>query len=103
MEILSSSYSAGGERLYLLYRLPTQRYRRAPRWCYVAMFRDLQDAIDGFETLQLSERPAARLGRLLIIAVRITRRRRPAERPLAMLRVNLVLDYIEARTTRAGP
>ncbi|MGF7243925.1 hypothetical protein ABIC11_004381 [Pseudomonas oryzihabitans] len=99
MEVLRSSFTAGGERVYLLFQPTTRRFRLATRWCYVAIFLQLQDATDAFEALELSDRPAAQLGRLLIQAVRKTPRSIPGSRPHAMWRINRILDFIDARAS----
>ncbi len=99
MEVLRSSFTAGGERVYLLFQPTTRRFRLATRWCYVANFLQLQDAADAFEALELSDRPAAQLGRLLIQAVRKTPRPVPGTRRPAMWSINRILDFVDARAS----
>jgi hypothetical protein len=99
MEVLRSSFTAGGERVYLLFQPTTRRFRLATRWCYVANFLQLQDAADAFEALELSDRPAAQLGRLLTQAVQKIPRSVPGTRCPAMSRINRILDFIDARTS----
>jgi len=102
-EILRSSYTLDGQRVFLIYYARLQVYRLALRWRWLGSFQTLADACEGFEALEMSEGdPVA-----LVVAIKkeITRQPRylAANGGRRMARIHSLLDAAERRIAGQRP
>ncbi|QYH28470.1 hypothetical protein [Aeromonas salmonicida] len=52
-EVIRSSYLDGGDRLYLIYDEAKGVYRVGTRWVWLGKYRDIWDACDAFDVIEL--------------------------------------------------
>jgi hypothetical protein len=101
-EVLRSSFTAGGTRVFLVYRVDRNEYRLGTRWYWLTSFDNVWDACDAFEALELTdgdEREIARLAKKEIIRVPRTRFAHRA----SMQRINYLVNSIERRLAGLRP
>jgi len=98
LEILRSSFTLAGERLFLHYEEGvTKPYRVGLRFRKLLAFQHIHDAIDAFESLELVTEDVIQAAKLLKIDIhRVPRWKSPRSGP-AMARVHYLVHCVEQR------
>lgn len=101
-EILRSSFTCAGTRIFMIFDAETKVYRVATRWAWLAAFDSVWDACDAFEAMELMDGADRRLADLIKLEIKRVPRSRAATL-IGMERVSGLIDCVEKRRCGLRP
>ena len=103
LETLRSSYTCGGDRLFLFFDAKARLYRLATRWCWLSSFDSVWDACDAFEALELIEGNEQQIARILKAEIKRVPRYTFGSARSTMGRLNYLINSAERRLQGLRP
>jgi hypothetical protein len=102
-EVIRSSFSCDGTRLYLVYDTRSATYRLATRWQWLAAFDSIWDACDAFEALELLTGCERQLAGLIKREIKRVPRHSFGSARNTIGRLNYLINSVERRLQGQRP
>lgn len=102
-EVIRSSFSCEGTRLFLVFDSCTRAYRLATRWQWLAAFDSIWDACDAFEALEMLEGNEKQLAALIKREIKRIPRHEFGLARNTMGRLNYLINSVERRLQGLRP
>jgi hypothetical protein len=102
-EILRSSFTCEGTRVFLIHDQDKGLYRLATRWVWLTAFESVWDACDAFEALELMAGDERVIAQVLKVEIKRVPRHTFGKLRNSMKRINYVINSAERRLQGLRP
>lgn len=97
LEVLRSSFTLDGTRVFLIHDAQRVAYHLATRWAWLSSYQKIEDACDAFEALELMEGDEKRITGFLTSEIKRVPRHRFGSARNTMGRINYLINCVEHR------
>lgn len=102
-EVLRSSFSCDGTRVFLIHDADKGLYRLATRWSWLTAFESVWDACDAFEALELMTGDEREIAKILKTEIKRVPRHTFGKMRNSIKRINYLINSAERRMAGLRP